>query len=199
MKVALEFSDVENKLLILYLISSMELPMSRTQISNFFVERELMSHFVLMQNLEDMVERGFLDAATESSVDSGTTNFTLTEDGAAHLEYLEPMLPKPVRRAIDNTIDETRGKIRKGFEKTANYFPNMENDEYIVKCGVYDDKRGTMLMEISMPVVTREQAKYIQANWNENYTCIYQKVLEALTEKKREKTETSDEKSTEEF
>ena len=184
MKITIEYEDVENKLLILYLISSMDLPMSRVQIANFFENKELMNHFVLLQNLEDMVERGFLEATSENAEDVGTTNYSLTEEGSAHLEHLESMIPRPVRQIIDNSIDETRGKIRKGFEKTANYFPNVENDEYIVKCGVYDDKRGTMLMEISVPVVTREQAKFIQANWNENYTSIYQRVLAALTERK---------------
>ena len=184
MKITIEYEDVENKLLILYLISSMDLPMSRVQIANFFTEKELMNQFVLLQNLEDMVERGFLEATSENAEDVGTTNYNLTEEGSSHLEHLESLIPRPVRQAIDNSIDETRGKIRKGFEKTANYFPNVENDEYIVKCGVYDDKRGTMLMEISLPVATREQAKFIQANWNDNYTSIYQKVLVALTERK---------------
>ena len=181
--IKIEYNDVENKLLILYLINAMDLPMSRSQITNFFAEKELMSHFVLLQNLQDMVDRGFLDAVNENAQDESTTNYTLTEEGCIHLEHLESLIPRPVMRSINNSIDETRGKIRKGFEKTANYFPNAENDEYIVKCGVYDDKRGTMLMEISVPVVTREQAKYIQANWNDNYTKIYQKVLAALTEK----------------
>ena len=184
MKITIEYEEVENKLLILYLISSMDLPMSRVQIANFFEEKELMNHFVLLQNLEDMVERGFLEATSENAEDVGTTNYSLTEEGSSHLEHLESMIPHPVRLIIDNSIDDARGKIRKGFEKTANYFPNAENDEYIVKCGVYDDKRGTMLMEISVPVVTREQAKFIQANWNANYTSIYQKVLAALTERK---------------
>ena len=184
MKITLEYEDVENKLLILYLISAMELPMSRVQIASFFTEKELMNYYVVLQNLEDMVERGFLDTTSENAESVGTTNYSLTEEGSAHLEHLESMIPRPVRQDIDNSIDETRGKIWKGFEKTANYFPNVENDEYIVKCGVYDDKRGTMLMEISLPVATRDQAKFVQANWNSNYTSIYQKVLVALTERK---------------
>ena len=191
MKITIEYEDFENKLLILYLISSMDLPMSRVQIANFFEERELMNHFVLLQNLEDLVERGFLEAVSENAEDVGTTSYNLTEDGSAHLEHLESLIPRPVRQAIDRTIDDTRGKIRKGFEKTANYFPNAENDEYIVKCGVYDDKRGTMLMEITLPVATRDQAKFVQSNWNDNYTSIYQRVLAALTEKKESVQEVS--------
>lgn len=179
----IEYNDVENKLVILYLINAMDLPMSRTQITTFFTEKELLGQLVLLQNLDDLVERGFLEATVENSQDESTSSYSLTEEGSTHLEHLESLLPRPVKKTIDSSIDETRGKIRKGYEKTAHYFPNAENDEYIVKCGVYDDKRGTMLMEISVPVVTREQAKHITANWNANYTAIYQKVLEVLTER----------------
>ena len=179
----IEYNEVENKLLILYLINSMDLPMSRSQITCFFAERELIGNLLVLTNLDDLVERGFLDSTTQDTEDESTTNYSLTEEGVLHLEYLESLIPRSVKESIDNSIDETRGKIRKGYEKTAHYFPSTDQDEYIVKCGVYDDKRGTMLMEISVPVVTKEQAKYIQHNWNSNYTTIYQKVLEALTMK----------------
>ena len=182
MALTLEYDDVVNKLLVLYLVNIVDLPVSRAQINGFFSEKELMNYFTLEQNLTDLVERGFLEATTENASDESTTRYTLTESGLTHLEYLESIIPSPVRSSISRSVEEIRGKIKKGFEKTANYFPNAENDEYIVKCGVYDDKRGSMLMEISIPVVTREQAKYIQANWNENYTAIYKKVLAALTE-----------------
>ena len=179
----IEYNDVENKLVILYLINAMDLPMSRTQIVSFFEEKELLGNMVLLSNLGDLVERGFLEEIVESSQDETTTSYILTEEGNTHLEHLESLLPRPLRHTIDNSIDETRGKIRKGYERTAHYFPNAENDEFTVKCGVYDDKRGTMLMEISVPVVSREQAKHILSNWNENYTSIYQRVLEVLTER----------------
>jgi len=182
MGITLEFKDVENKLFLLYLISMMDLPMSRSQIVDFVLAKDLMNSFVLEQNLIDMVGRKFLDAAREDSRDESTTRYSLTEEGQANLELLENQIPRPVRNMIDQYVEENRGKIRKGFEKTAHYFPNADNDEYIVKCGVYDDKRGTMLMEIQVPVVTREQAKFIQTNWNANYSSLYKRILTTLTE-----------------
>ncbi|MCL1884352.1 MAG: DUF4364 family protein [Defluviitaleaceae bacterium] len=182
MAITIEYRDAENKLLLLYLINVMDLPMSRSQITDFVIQKDLMNHFVLEQNLTDMVERGFLDTTCENSQDETTTNYALTEEGLTNLELLQNQLPRPLRNIIDQYVDDTRGKIKKGFEKTAHYFPNIENDEYIVKCGVYDDKRGSMLMEISVPVVTREQAKQIQANWNANYNSLYQKILMTLAE-----------------
>ncbi|MCL2216846.1 MAG: DUF4364 family protein [Defluviitaleaceae bacterium] len=178
----IEYKDVENKLLILYLINLMDLPMSRAQLTDFIIAKDIMNHFILEKNLTDMVEGGFLEATSENAQDISTTRYTLTEDGITQLDLLNDHIPRPVRNIIDRYVEQNRGKIRKGFEKTAHYFPNVENDEFIVKCGVYDDKRGSMLMEISVPVVTREQAKQIQANWNDNYSSIYSRILSALTE-----------------
>jgi DNA-binding PadR family transcriptional regulator len=156
--------------------------MSRSQITDFIIHKDLMNHFVLEQNLADMMERGYLDATQENTQDENTTRYALTEEGLTNLELLDSQIPRPVRNMIAKYVEENRGKILKGFEKTAHYFPNADNDDYIVKCGVYDDKQGTMLMEISVPVVTREQAKFIQANWNKNYNTLYQKILTILTE-----------------
>jgi len=182
MAIVIEYKDAENKLLILYLINMMDLPMSRAQITDFIISKDIMNHFILEKNLTEMVEGGFLEATNENAQDVNTTRYTLTEDGVNHLEHLSDHIPRPMRQVINKYVDSNRGTIRKGFEKTAHYFPNVENDEFIVKLGVYDDKRGSMLMEISVPVVTREQAKQIQTNWNANYNNLYQRVLAALTE-----------------
>ena len=182
MAITIEYKDIENKLLLLYLINTMDLPMSRSQITDFIIQKDLMNHFVLEQNLTDMVGRGFLETTHENAQDENTTRYSLTEDGLTNLDLLEGQIPRPVRQIICQYVEENRGKINKSFEKTAHYFPNVENDEYIVKCGVYDDKRSTMLMEISVPVVTREQAKQLQANWHANYSTLYQRILAILTE-----------------
>ena len=182
MAITIEYKDIENKLLLLYLINCMELPMSRSQITDFIIEKDLMNNFVLEQHLTDLSDRGFLEETNENAQDVNTTRYALTEDGLSHLELLKNQIPRPVRQMIVQYVDENRGKIRKGFEKTAHYFPNVENDEYIVKCGVYDDKRSALLMELSVPVVTREQAKQLQSHWNANYNTLYQRIMAILTD-----------------
>jgi DNA-binding PadR family transcriptional regulator len=159
----------------------MDLPMSRAQITDFIIDKDLMNHFVLEEHLSDMVKRGYLDTTQENTLDENTTRYAITEEGLANLELLESQITRPVRNMIIQYVEETRGKIKKGFEKTAHYFHDTDSDEYIVKLAVYDDKRDSTLMEINVPVVTREQAKHIQANWNANYNTLYQKILTILT------------------
>jgi len=181
MEIKLEYQDEENKLLIMYLISRMEFPMSRAQITDFIMEKELMTYYTLEETLAAVVELGYLEAVKETDAqDENTTVYFITEEGITTLDYFESHIPKPVRQVITNYIEENRGKIKKAYETVANYMPNIENNEYRVKCGVYEDKRA--IIEIFVSVDTREQAKLIQANWRANASGLYLKIIEALTE-----------------
>ena len=179
MAVSIEYKDVENKLLILYLINRMELSMSRSQITDFVMSKEFMNYFVFEQTLADMLEQGLLEATIENGQDASTTRYTVTNNGLISLEYFESHIPRPLRLLINQYVDENRGKVKRDYEVTATYFPNVETNDFQVKCGVYEDTR--VLLELAISVDTREQAKLIQANWRNNASLLYQHVIDAIT------------------
>jgi len=175
-----ENRDVENKLLILYLINRMELSLSHGQITDFIIDRELMDHFVLEQTLSNMLEQGLLEAITENAQDGNTTRYSVTNEGHTSLEYFENHITRPTRLLINQYVEDNRGKVKRDYEVTATYFPNVEMQDFLVKCGVYEDKRA--LLELSISVDTREQAKLLQGNWRANASGLYQKIIEAMTD-----------------
>ena len=175
-----EYLQVENKLILLYLINKMDLPLSRSQLTDFVREGEYMDYYTLQQTLAEMVDGAYL----EKLQDNNNTRYSITDEGVTTLEYFESHITKPVRQMIDIYIEENRGKIKKDYESIANYFPNVENDEFKVKCGVYEDKRA--IIELFVSVETREQAKLIQANWRANASGLYTKIIEALTEEQEQ-------------
>ena len=179
MAVSIEYKDVEKKLLILYLINRMELSMSRSQITDFVMTKDFMDHFALEQTLAVMTEQGLLEATKVNAQDENSTRYTVTDEGLKNLEYFENHIPRTARILINQYIVENRGKIKRYYESTANYFPNIEHEDFQVKCGVYEDNR--VLLELIVSVDTREQAKLIQANWRNDSSGIYQKIIDALT------------------
>ncbi len=63
---------------------------------------------------------------------------------------------------------------------TARYFLESNNGyDYIVKCSLCDND-GTNLMEISVPVATKEQAQIICNNWKNNVSRLYGTIFSAL-------------------
>ena len=179
-----EYTDLERKLLILYLLNSMELPMSRTLITEFVIKKELLSHFALNETLSSLEELGFLEVTHEDAQDVNTTHYTVTELGLSSLEELNDLLPQPVRQLINRYVNETRAIIKKAYESSANYFPIVETNEFKVKCGVYEDKRA--LLELFVSVDTREQAKLIQSNWRTSTSLMYEQIIDVLTTAKKE-------------
>ena len=73
---------------------------------------------------------------------------------------------------------DNRKNIKKAYENTATYFSNTDTADFTVKCGVYEDDRA--LMEITISVDTREQARQIQSNWKKNANTLYGKLIETL-------------------
>ena len=175
-----ENRDVENKLLILYLINRMELSLSHGQITDFIIDREFMDHFVLEQTLANMLEQGLLEAITENAQDGNTTRYSVTNEGLTSLEFFENHITRPTRMLINQYVEDNRGKVKRDYEVTATYFPNVEMQDFLVKCGVYEDRRA--LLELSISVDTREQAKLLQSNWRANASGLYQKIIDAMTD-----------------
>jgi DNA-binding PadR family transcriptional regulator len=169
-----EYIKVENKLVLLYLIDKMDLPLSRSQITDFVREGEYMDYYTMQQTLAEMVEGAYL----EKIQDNNNTRYSITDEGVTTLDYFENHIPGRIRSRINKYVHDHFSSVKRDFEVTANYFLDTETNEYIVKCGVYEDK--CVLMEINVSVVSREQAKLIQNNWKSHVSEIYINLLTEL-------------------
>ncbi len=166
--------QIEHKITLLYLIERMDIPMSTSQIVQFALEEDLMHIFTVSQYLAEMVEMGYLEKSTEQNV----SRYLITEDGAAALELFTAQLPPQVKTSVTRYISENLKSIKRNFEITANHFYEHSTNEYMVKCGIYDD--GLMLMEVSLSVVSKKQAVDICNNWRNNTNTLYRHILDSM-------------------
>jgi len=166
-----EIVNIEKKLVILYLLDKMEIPMSNMQITQFSLEEEFMNYFEIQESLADMVDAGFLDKTTDNY-------YTLTAEGTTPLDFFSARLPAPTKTRINNYVLSNRNKIKKDFEVTANYFYDHIHNEFTVKCGAYEDR--SMLIEVNVTVNNKEHARTICSNWKANVNELYGNILEAL-------------------
>ena len=169
-----EYRKVEDKLIILYFIDKMDIPLTYNQISHFALADIKMDFFLIQQNIAEMTQSGYL----EKFQSDNTERYTITEAGLDVLEYFEKQLPAPMRTKIVKYVTENRKVAKKDYDITANYFYDYSNSEFIVKCGIYEDE--AMLMEVNLSVVSREQAQFICANWKENVQHLYADILSKL-------------------
>lgn len=164
----------ESKLIILYLLYQLDMPISTTQIVEFAVDGEYMDFFSFQQYIHELVDSKLLD----SFVENNNTFYSLTYEGEQTLLYFTKQIPESKRNSILAYVRKNKKRIKREFEVVSNYFYNGEND-YVVKCGVYED--DLTLMEINVSVASKEQAKLVRKNWKTNVTKLYSTILQSLT------------------
>lgn len=164
----------ENKLIILYLVDKMSIGISNSEICQFMLEQNYTNYFKIQQYIEELVESGFLDKAKEGNI----LRYTCTPDGVQTLGFFIKHIPVSAKNAVVEYIKENGTRIRAEYEVTANYFMEL-NGECSVKCGVYDGD-GTNLMEISITVPSREQARTICSNWKKQVNTLYGSIFKAM-------------------
>ena len=165
-------SNIKNNILILYLIYKMDLPLPISQIE--IVALDYMDYFALQDSLHGLLGIRYLEATKENN----TTRYIITEEGVQILDYFENRLPQDIRKKINQHVLDNRKSIKRDYETTADFFKNLNSDDFIVKCALYED--DVMLMEINLSVVSKEQARLICDNWKNNITKLYGSIIENL-------------------
>ncbi|MDP4094095.1 MAG: DUF4364 family protein [Bacillota bacterium] len=170
----------ENKLILLYIIEKINIPVSNLQITKLILENKFMNYFLLQQYLNELCDSGFL----MREVVEEKTFYKISPSGKQTLDYFKARIPVGVKSRIDNTILDIRKNIRNETLVTSDFTPVSEN-EYIVTCKVREDNFS--LIELNITVGTKNDARMICENWNGNPQIIYSEIIESLTRKREKK------------
>ena len=168
---------VENKLILLYLIDKINVPVSNMQITKLILENKFMNYFLLQQFLNELLEGKFLDEEASGE----KVLYKTAQAGKQSLEYFKGMIPSGIKRRIDNSISAIQKKIRNDTLITADFMPESEN-EFIAGCKVGED--NFTLMEIKVTVGTRNDARTICNNWKNHTQDIYAEIINILTKQR---------------
>jgi len=162
-----------NKLILLYLISKIKMPLSHAQITQFIMERAYMDYFSLQQYLTELIDSNLIVSQQENH----KTRYIIANKGITTLEYFINRIPENIRLEIDEYIKKNRQQLKKELEITAEYIPE-KHSEYIVYCKVKEN--DITLMNLQISVASKEQAKKICDNWKRNAQNLYGSILSSL-------------------
>ncbi|MEI3163511.1 MAG: DUF4364 family protein [Lachnospirales bacterium] len=162
----------ENRLIILYLMYQMDMPLSWEHLYNFAVN-DYMDYFEFQTYITEMEQNGII----ETNKDDNVTYYSLTDDGEKTVNTFSKLIPESKRKSIISYVRKNKGVIKKEYAVSANYFQYDEN-EYIVKCSFIED--DVTLMELNLTVVTKDMAKQVKKNWKQNVSTIYNNLLQSL-------------------
>lgn len=161
------------KLMIMYMLDNLDFPLTNSQLSEFFVNHGYTSYFHLQQAINELVRSDFIRGETIRN----TTNYRLSSAGKDALSMFDSQISEPIKKDIMDYFAENKYELRKEVDITADYFP-LKKGEYMVKTQIRE--RGSLLLELHLNVVSKEQAIAVCDKWREKSDAVYGKIMDLL-------------------
>lgn len=161
------------KLIVLYMLNRVDFPLTRTQISDFILEREYTNFLTLQQVIGELIDAGLVSAETIRN----RTQLILTGDGAQTLAFFENQISGTIKAEIDDYLRDNEIALRNETSILADYYKSTSG-EYEAHLVAKD--KGIHLIDITLSVPLEETAASICDNWQKKNQEIYQYLVREL-------------------
>lgn len=164
----------ENKVLILYVLNQANKPLTNDVLYKIVLAAVNMNYFYFQQFILDLINVGYILTFQKEE----QTLYKITESGQRTLDLTLDLLPGIIKLKADTNLKPILDIAEEEQSVVAEYTPLSEN-HYIINCKVVDNNET--VFEVKTFAGSREQAKQIVDNWQNNATKIYPQILELLT------------------
>lgn len=164
----------ENKVLILYVLDQANKPLTNDVLYKIVLAAVNMNYFYFQQFILDLINVGYIFTFQKED----QTLYQITESGQRTLDLTLDLLPGIIKLNADTNLKPILDISEEEKSIVAEYTPLSEN-HYIINCRVVDNNET--VFEVKTFAGSREQAKQIVDNWQNNAGTIYPQILEILT------------------
>jgi predicted transcriptional regulator len=171
----------QNKLILLYIIEKVNMPISNLQITKIVLGNKFMNYFLLQQYLNELCDDKLLEL---ENVDDKSL-YKITSKGERFLSYFPELVPAGIKSTINSLLSEIKKNIRNETLITADFFPESK-DGYIVYCKIHED--DFPLINLELAVGTKSDARLVCKNWEQYSQDIYAEIIELLTKDRSEES-----------
>jgi len=170
----------ENKVLILYILSKMNRPITNDNLLNLILKIRDMNYFYFKQFLIDLEENKYVIDYEKN----GEIVYQITSKGRETLELTNDLLPGIIKLQIDSNFKENLRSLEDKSSVVAEFTPNSETD-FVVQCKIVE--HNTVIFQVQISANSREQAKLICENWKKNSETIYPTIINMFTAENTDK------------
>jgi hypothetical protein len=166
-----------NKLILLFIIDQMEMPLSENTIMDLCQNKNnWIDYLDCKLALEQLIDAKFICKVPSNA---GETFYNITVEGRVCLAHFFVRIPSSMRDAIKNYINANRMAYRRRQEYNSTY--NKRDDgTYDVILRIIDNLQ--VVLEIRMNVPNRNIAKYLDKTWGDKATRAYSQIYDLLIE-----------------
>ena len=166
----------ENKVLILYVLEKAGKPLTNDVLYKIVLAAVDMNYFYFQQFMLDLINVGYIFSFQKEE----QTLYQITDSGKTTLDLTLDLLPGIIKLKADTNLKPILDSSEEEQSIVAEYTPLSEN-HYTIVCKVVENNET--VCEVKTFAGSREQAKEIVDNWENNADSIYPKILDILTKK----------------
>lgn len=161
------------KLIILYMLSLVDFPLTKAQIGDFILEKEYTDFLTLQQTINELIDAGLVTAKSIRN----RTHLSITGEGLETLNFFRGKLNEGIRKDVDGYFRQHKIALRNEVSVLANYYKNASG-EYDARLVAKD--HGADLVNITLTVPSEDTAISICDNWQKKNEEIYQYLIGKL-------------------
>jgi len=166
--------EILYKLMVLYMLDQVSFPLTNTQLSDFFLDKDYTTYFTLQQVINGLEESGFI----RSRQMNNTTHYYITDDGKATLRFFSSEMSQAVIQDMNEYLQQNKFRMRSEVSITADYY-RPEGGDYRVNCRIHEGMEDILSLELAVP--DEKTAEIITANWKARAQAVYQNLMTSLT------------------
>ncbi len=164
----------ENKVLILYILNQIQDGIIEDGLFKIITSINNVNYFYFKQVLTDLLDTKLVGIFTKEEEEDV---IKITSEGRNALSLTQEVMPGILKLKADNVFKKELSLINNESSVSAEFIPKNEND-YTVKCKIVENNET--IFEVKTFAGSRDRAKRIVDNWNENASKIYPKILDIL-------------------
>ncbi|WP_461205540.1 DUF4364 family protein [Clostridium sp. DL1XJH146] len=164
----------ENKLLVLYILKEINLPISNNSLTEIVLKNNFTDYFTLQQFISELCSAKFVDYIELD----GKQRLVITNQGEQVLTLFFNRISPLKLNIIKQYLKQNLDLIKKEITITADY--TIEGNNYIVNLKATENK--SILLDLKVNVASNSQAKELCSKWKANSSELYNKLLKVLIE-----------------
>lgn len=165
----------EKKLLLLYIIDKIDLPISNIQLTEIVLENNFINYFTLQEYIDELISSNLIIKVNQNDKD----RLAISNKGKEVLSLFKNRLSNEDITKLNTYIDIKMNLIKKEATISADY--TIENgNSYVVSLSASEN--NLPLMEIKVTVASNKQARELCTKWKSNPSDLYTKIIKILSE-----------------
>jgi len=155
------------------MLNRVNYPLTRTQISDFILEREYTSFLTLQQVFSELLDAGMVTSRTMRN----RTQLSITNEGENTLHFFENRINGEIKNEIDSYLKENEFTLKNEMAVQGDYYKSTSGE---FEARLTAKERDITLIDLTLSVPTQALAEEVCDNWLKKNQKIYQFLTKEL-------------------